>query len=88
MTEFPNLIETLGSKCLEFRCIYLLPAIGLTPGGSSTVHIYTQTMDRTIQLTTRTTQQLNNTMVNQPFLVLPDYLADLQNLTVVMLINL
>jgi len=32
--------------------IYLLTAIGLTPGGSSTVHIYTQTMHRTTQLTT------------------------------------
>jgi len=30
--------------------IYLLTAIGLTPGGSSTVHIYTKTMDRTTQL--------------------------------------
>jgi len=29
--------------------IYLLTAIGLTPGGSSTVHIYTQTIYRTIQ---------------------------------------
>jgi predicted PP-loop superfamily ATPase len=27
--------------------IYLLTAIGLTPGGSSTVHIYTQTIRRT-----------------------------------------
>jgi hypothetical protein len=26
-----------------FDTIYLLTAIGLTPGGSSTVHIYTQT---------------------------------------------
>jgi len=26
--------------------IYLLTAIGLTPGGSSTVHIYTQTIHR------------------------------------------
>ena len=32
--------------------IYLLTAIGLTPGGSSTVHIYTQTIHRTTQLTT------------------------------------
>ena len=30
--------------------IYLLAAIGLTPGGSSTVHIYTQTIHRTTQL--------------------------------------
>ena len=32
--------------------IYLLTAIGLTPGGISTVHIYTQTIHRTTQLTT------------------------------------
>ena len=32
--------------------IYLLTATGLTPGGSSTVHIYTQTVHRTTQLTT------------------------------------
>jgi hypothetical protein len=31
--------------------IYLLTAIGLTPSGSSTVHIYTQTIHRTTQLT-------------------------------------
>jgi hypothetical protein len=30
----------------------LLTAIGLTPGGGSTVHIYTQTIHRTTQLTT------------------------------------
>ena len=29
--------------------IYLLTAIGLSPGGSSTVHIYTQTVQRTTQ---------------------------------------
>jgi len=32
--------------------IYLLTAIGLTPGGSSTVHIYTETIHRTTQLAT------------------------------------
>jgi len=32
--------------------IYLLTAFGLTPGGSSTVHIYTRTVHRTTQLTT------------------------------------
>jgi hypothetical protein len=31
--------------------IYLLTAIGLTPGGSSTVHIYTQTIHRTTKNT-------------------------------------
>jgi len=30
----------------------LLTAIGLSPGGSSTVYIYTQTVRRTTQLTT------------------------------------
>jgi len=29
--------------------IYLLTAIGLSPGGSSTVHIYTQTIHTTTQ---------------------------------------
>jgi len=41
--------------------IYLLTAIGLTPSGSSTVHIYTQTIRRTTQSTQtihRTTQKL------------------------------
>ena len=32
--------------------IYLLTAIGLSPGGSGTVHIYTQTIYRTTQITT------------------------------------
>jgi len=36
--------------------IYLLTATGLTPCGSSTVHIYTQTVHRTTKLTT--TKQL------------------------------
>jgi len=35
-----------------YDMIYLLTAIGLTPGGSSTAHIYTQTIHRTTQLTT------------------------------------
>jgi hypothetical protein len=42
--------------------IYLLTAIGLTPGGSSTVHIYTQTVHKTTQSTQtihRTTQFTN-----------------------------
>jgi hypothetical protein len=42
--------------------IYLFTAIGLTPGGSSTVHIYTQTTHRTTQSTQtiqRTTQLTN-----------------------------
>ena len=34
-----------------YDMIYLLTAIGLTSGGSSTLYIYTQTIHRTIQLT-------------------------------------
>jgi len=45
--------------------LYLLIAIGLTPRGSSTVHIYTQTIHRTTQLTTRTQLQQNNTINNK-----------------------
>jgi len=37
------------SAVLIADMIYLLTAIGLTPGGSSTVHIYTQTVHRTTQ---------------------------------------
>ena len=41
-----------GLICVDvYGMIYLLTAIGLTPGGSSTVHIYTQTVHRTTQLT-------------------------------------
>jgi hypothetical protein len=33
-----------------YEMIYLLTAIGLTPGGSSTVHIYTQAIHRKTKL--------------------------------------
>jgi len=42
--------------------MYLLTAFGLTPGGSSTVHIHTQKIHRTTQSTQtihRTTQFTN-----------------------------
>jgi hypothetical protein len=39
--------------------IYLLTAIGLPPGGSSTVHIYTQTIQRTTQNKQYTEQHKN-----------------------------
>jgi len=46
----------MGYFGFEFRFVYLwdmtylLTAIGLTPSGSSTVHIYTQTVRRTTQM--------------------------------------
>jgi len=43
-----------------------LTAVGLTPGGSSTVDIYTQTMHRTTQLKQNNTiNNKNNTTVEQ-----------------------
>ena len=57
ITTSPSLIE-LSIACRYYMCrlilirIYLLTEVGLTPGGSSTVHIYTQTIHRTTQLTT------------------------------------
>ena len=41
--------------------IYLLTAIGLPPGGSSTEHVYTQTIHGTTQLTIGTTQLTTRT---------------------------
>jgi len=38
-------------KSIYQLLIYLLTAIGLTSGGSSTVHSYTHTVHRTTQLT-------------------------------------
>ena len=35
---------------MTYDMIYLLNVIGLTPGGSSTVHIYTQTIHRTYDI--------------------------------------
>jgi uncharacterized integral membrane protein len=40
--------------------IYLLTAIGLSPSGSSTAHIYTQKIHRTTQITTNLTQITTN----------------------------
>jgi hypothetical protein len=39
--------------------MYLLTATGLPPGGSSTVHIYTQTIHRTTQIKQGTEQHKN-----------------------------
>ena len=46
----PN--EPIYVNMINDMMICLLTAIGLTPGGSNTVHIYTQTIHRATQLTT------------------------------------
>jgi hypothetical protein len=48
---------------------YLITAFGLTPGGSSTVHIYTQTVHKTTQSTQ--THTMNNTITLGRVLVVP-----------------
>ena len=48
-----------ANKPTEYDMIYLT-AIGLPPGGSSTVHIYPQTMHRTTQLTQKYIEQYNS----------------------------
>jgi hypothetical protein len=52
MPDLSRLKQMTVYPLLILLSIYLLTAIGLTPGGSSTVHIYTQTVHRTTQLTT------------------------------------
>jgi hypothetical protein len=44
--KFPALLN-LRECFTSYDTIYLLTAIGLTPGGSSTVNIYTQTVHST-----------------------------------------
>ena len=51
--ESANVVRS-NNSLLILILIYLVTAIGLTPGGSSTVHIYTQTIYRTTQLTETT----------------------------------
>jgi len=50
-TGFRTCLWVLMRPIFRSLLTYLLTAIGLTPGGSSTVHIYTQTVHRTTQLT-------------------------------------
>jgi hypothetical protein len=76
---FLPLLSNLGASCKQtfeeglafwrygiWYIIYLLTAIGFTPGGISTVHIYTQTIHRTTQIQTihRTTENNNRTTIN------------------------
>jgi len=51
MTASSPTTSSVGHYRSVVDMIYLLIAIGWTTGGSSTVHIYTQTIHRTTQLT-------------------------------------
>jgi len=55
--------------------IYLLTAIWLTPGSSSTAHSYTQTMHRTTQLT----QIIQRTIQLNPYFPLPTFILTALN---------
>jgi hypothetical protein len=52
-TDFDEVPQYSKIILLILILIYLSTAIGLTPGGSGTVHIYTQTIHRTSQLSTK-----------------------------------
>jgi len=61
MIRYDMIRYDIRYEMIRYDMIYLT-AIGLTPGGSSTVHTYTQTMQRTTQSTQtihRTTQFTN-----------------------------
>ena len=45
----PSVTDNSVTTVKRWFLIYLLTAIGLTPGGISTVHIYTKTTHRTTQ---------------------------------------
>ena len=49
-----------------------LTAFGLTPGGSSTVDIYTQKLHRTTQ-STQTIRRTTNVTLTSSYSALPDY---------------
>ena len=57
LTECINIVSCIWPDD-GYDMIYLLTAVRLTPGGSSTVHIYTLILHRTTQIKTihRTTQ--------------------------------
>jgi len=46
---FRNVVYYIPTYKCSYDMMYLLIAIGLSPVGSSTVHIYTQTVHRTTQ---------------------------------------
>ena len=56
---FADVNQTCVQEICFFHTIYLSTAIGLSPGGSSTVHIYTQTVQRTTP-NKQYTEQHNN----------------------------
>jgi uncharacterized integral membrane protein len=53
-------------RIIDIYFIYLLTAVGLSLGGSSRVHIYTQTIHRTIQ-NKQYIEQHNNYRTTQQF---------------------
>jgi len=90
MPSFPTVCRSEKRNCLLGRSgvecgmtalldsydIYLLTAIGLSPGGCSTVHIYTQTVHRTTQ-NKQYIEQHNNLGECGPCPVLASYNLDL-----------
>jgi len=59
-SEFQNSFRIHSILLYWFMTIHLLTATRLTPGGSSTVHIYTQTIRKHHNETEYTEQHLHN----------------------------
>ena len=51
-TKYYFVLLKSSGKLYLIRLMYLLTAVVLSPGGSITVHIYTQTVHRKAQITT------------------------------------
>jgi len=60
MIQYDTIRYDMIYDMVWYDMIYLLTAIGLTPGGSSTVHIYTQTIHRTTRSTQTYIEQHNS----------------------------
>jgi hypothetical protein len=50
LSHYDKIYDTIRYDTIQYDMIYLT-AIGLPPGGSTAVHIYTQTIHRTPQFT-------------------------------------
>jgi uncharacterized integral membrane protein len=61
MSLHPQRLRVYFTREAEQRVqVRVINAIGLTPGGSSTVHIYTKTIHITTQLTTWSKNRVNS----------------------------
>ena len=68
LQDLTLLLFACDRHCSTSILIYLLTAVGLTPGGSSTVHIYTQTIVNCSWVATRWQQYSTNLFTHKQLL--------------------